>query len=117
MNEILSMSEGKATGLDEIGCKILKIALPVVLESLTFIINLSLQNGTFPQDWKHAKVMPIFKSGDAQDVCNYRPISVLPVVSKVIERAVHKALYDYLKIRYYVITNLVLDLRILAKLH
>ncbi|KAJ8017557.1 hypothetical protein HOLleu_44948 [Holothuria leucospilota] len=96
MKEVLSMSPGKSTGLDEIGCKVLKTALPVILSSLTYIINLSLKEGVFPQEWKHAKVTPIFKKGDVHDICNYRPISVLPIVSKIIERAVHKALYEYL---------------------
>ena len=60
------------------------------------ICNLSLQTSKFPSDWKQARVTPIFKSGDKSDVYNYRPISVLPVVSKIIERAVHNQLYMYL---------------------
>jgi hypothetical protein len=50
----------------------------------------------FPNEWKQAKVTPIFKDGDKSDVSNYRPISVLSVVSKIIERAVHDQLYSYL---------------------
>lgn len=105
-----------STGRDVIGCKVLKTALPVILSSLTYIINLSLTEGVFPQEWKHAKVTPIFKKRDVHDICNYRPISVLPIVSKIIERAVHKALYEYLtKNKLCVITNQALDLHIPVK--
>lgn len=50
----------------------------------------------FPSRWKTAKVTPIFKSGDPADVTNYRPISVLPILSKIAERHVHNALYSFL---------------------
>ena len=50
----------------------------------------------FPSRWKTAKVTPLHKGGDLDDVSNFRPISVLPVLSKVIERHIHDALYNYL---------------------
>ena len=55
-----------------------------------------MNNSKFPDDWKKAKITPIFKSGDKSNVGNYRPISVLPVISKIIERTVHNQLYTYL---------------------
>ena len=55
-----------------------------------------MKTSIFPDDWKKAKVTPIFKSGDRSDVGNYRPISILPIVSKIIERAVHNQLYAYI---------------------
>ena len=55
-----------------------------------------MNNSKFPDDWKKAKVTPIFKSGDKSNVSNYRPISVLPIISKIIERTVHNQLYAYL---------------------
>ena len=51
---------------------------------------------TFPSEWKKAKVTPIYKDGDKSDVSNYRPISVLPILSKILERAVHDQMYNYL---------------------
>ena len=51
---------------------------------------------TFPSDWKKAKVTPVYKAGDKSDVGNYRPISVLPILSKILERTVHDQLYKYL---------------------
>ena len=71
---------------------------------LTHIINLSIAQGYFPDEWKVAKVIPIFKDGDPQDIQNYRPISVLPFFSKVFEKIfsfyiiefldLHNVLYD-----------------------
>ena len=66
------------------------------MDGLTFIINQSITNGIFPNAWKRARVSPIFKEGRRTDPNNYRPISVLPVVSKLIERVVFNQLYEYL---------------------
>ena len=93
--EIRTMCANKATGLDEISCKILKLARPIIVESLTYILNLSLSTGIFPKVWKQAKVTPLHKSGALNDTNNYRPISILSVVSKILERAVHNHLYSY----------------------
>ncbi|KAJ8031032.1 hypothetical protein HOLleu_27625 [Holothuria leucospilota] len=90
------MSCTKATGVDDISCKILKIAKSIIVPSLTEIINLSIRTKSVPNLWKQAKVTPIFKSGDRNDVSNYRPISVLPILSKVLERAVFDSFYSYL---------------------
>ena len=64
------------------------IPSPTVTRSLTFIINLSITTGIFPNAWKRARVSPIFKEDLKTDPNNYRPISVLPVESKLIERVV-----------------------------
>ena len=64
---------------------------------MTHIINQSIRYGVFPTRWKVAKVVPIFKSGSSLDVSNYRPISVFPIVSKILEKHVHQALYDYVE--------------------
>ena len=64
--------------------------------SLAYICNLSLLTSIFPSDWKQAKVTPIFKDGDKFDVGNYRPISVLSIIFKILERAVHDQLYSFL---------------------
>ena len=65
----------KATGLDKIPNRLLKIAADVVAPSLTGIFNQSLVTGIFPSDWKMAKVSPIFKNDSKSDLNNYRPIS------------------------------------------
>ena len=96
IKEIDHMSIDKATGEDGISCKILKLSKHVIAQSLTDIINKSLNTGVVPRAWKLARVVPIFKSGDTSCLNNYRPISILPIVSKIIEKAVHKQLTAFL---------------------
>jgi hypothetical protein len=81
----------KSTGLDTIGPRLLKKAAPFIAEALTMIINKSILQSSFPNLWKSAKVKPLFKSGDKDSINNYRPISILPTVSKIIEKHVHDA--------------------------
>ena len=71
----------KATGLDKIPNRLLKIAADVVAPSLTGIFNQSLVTGIFPSDWKMAKVSPIFKYGSKTDLNNHRPRCVIPTVA------------------------------------
>ena len=94
--EVKSMSNAKATGLDGISVQLLKISLDAVDEILTFIFNFSIESGYVENDWKRARVTPLFKSGDEHVVNNYRPVSVLPIVSKIIERHVFNSFYEYL---------------------
>ena len=67
----------KATGLDQISNKVLKLAAPVIYEQLTEIFNLSLKSGEHPDDWKLANVSPVFKACERNDPNNYRPVSIL----------------------------------------
>jgi exonuclease III len=97
LKELKSMPTNKATGIDGISARILKLSAPAIASPLAWIINMSLTSGTVPDDWKMAKVVPIFKTGIKTDVNNYRPISVLSIFSKIIERAVHVSLYAYLE--------------------
>ena len=64
----------------------LKKHATTLTETITKIINSSFREGKFPKDWKSAIVVPVHKSGDTTDVSNYRPISVLPVMSKISEQ-------------------------------
>ena len=80
-----------------IGPRLLKYAAPYIADEITFICNQSIAKSVFPSKWKEAKVTLLFKSGPHEEVNNYRPISILPVLSKVLEKHVHESLYDYLK--------------------
>ena len=93
---INNLDASKATGLDEISAKLIKNAGDVILPSITKLMNLSLSTGTYPEEWKHSKILPLHKKGDVNAIKNYRPISILPVLSKILERIVHKQLHDYL---------------------
>ena len=86
----------KAVGLDRVHGYFLKIAASAIPNSLTTIFNLSISSGVFPEAWKVAKVTPSFKEGSLLDCSNFRPISVLAIVSKILERNVHSNLSDFL---------------------
>ena len=79
----------KSTGLDGIPSRFVKDSASVITCPLTHIVNLSLIHGTVPDDLKSARVVPIFKKNDKTEVDNYRPVSVLCVISKVFERVVY----------------------------
>ena len=76
--------------------KVLKLVSPVFVQPLTRLINLSIQSGCFPTKWKIARVTPLFKDGAQDCRGNYRPISVLSILSKVFEKHVAISLMDYL---------------------
>ncbi len=59
-----------------------------IVPSLSKLFNLSIRSGKVPRDWKFARVVPIPKSGDRENPANYRPISILPVISKILERLI-----------------------------
>ena len=80
---------GKAIGLDNIPAQLLTDAADIVNRPLTIVINASLQSGRVPDDWKAARVIPLLKKSKAEDMDNYHPISILPVLSKILEWAVH----------------------------
>ena len=90
------MKTSHGSGCDGIASFFIKIALPLISGSLCDLFNLSLFSGKFPTDWKIARVAPIYKSGARDDCSNYRPISVLPVLSRAFEKVVYNQLYDYL---------------------
>ena len=95
-NLLRNIDEKKATGLDMIPSKLLKMAAGIVTPSLTAIFTKSITTGIYPTEWKMARVTPVFKKGDKSDLNNYRPISVIPAVSKVFEKIVYDQLYQYL---------------------
>ena len=95
-NLLRKIDEKKATGLDMIPSKLLKMAASIVAPSLTAIFTKSILTGIYPTEWKTARVTPVFKKGVKSDLNNYRPISVIPVVSKVFEKIVYDQLYQYL---------------------
>ena len=90
------LKANKTTGLEKIPPKILKPSASIVAPSLTYIFNLSLATGIYTDDRKRAGVTPIFKSRGRRQCANYRPISILPAVSKVFEKEVFRQVYGYL---------------------
>ncbi len=97
LKQLRGLKTGKAVGLDNIPPRLLKDSVCIIATPLTTIINASLRQGIVPDDWKSARVIPLFKKGKVEDLDSYRPISVLLIVSKLLERAVHMQLSEYLK--------------------
>uniref|UniRef100_A0A8C5PNX9 Reverse transcriptase domain-containing protein n=1 Tax=Leptobrachium leishanense TaxID=445787 RepID=A0A8C5PNX9_9ANUR len=83
------------SGPDQIPAMLLKISAPAIANPVATLINESLATGYIPKLWKTARVVPIHKSGDSTLVSNYRPISLLPVMSKILEKCVYTQLRDY----------------------
>ena len=83
-------------GHDGLSTKILKLLCPDIVPFLTYLLNLCLLQGTFPNCFKNAIVVPIFKGGDRFLFNNYRPIALLPILSKILEKIVYSQLSSYL---------------------
>ena len=90
----------KGFGNDNISSYFLKLAMPYITKSLASMFNKSLEKREFPAIWQTARVIPIFKEGDKNAKENYRPISVLPVISRLFERLVFNQLYQHLNTIY-----------------
>ncbi|XP_047129352.1 uncharacterized protein LOC124809339 [Hydra vulgaris] len=95
-DSIKKLNKNKATGYDAISASIIKDCDELIKDVLLDIFNKSLKTGVFPDKMKVAIVTPIFKSGDESLVTNYRPISVLPVFSKILERIMYNRIFAFL---------------------
>ena len=84
-----------SSGHDGISNKLLKLLKIELSKSLTLIINQMITTGIFPDSFKISKITPLFKKGDVSMLSNYRPISLLPTISKIFERILYNQLYDY----------------------
>ena len=92
---ILSCKSKKSSGHDQISTNLIKRLIPCVSYPISIIVNKSLETGSVPTTMKLAKVVPIYKSNNKMHFTNYRPISLLPALSKILEKVVHYRLYKY----------------------
>jgi len=96
LQKIISSLKSKSShGIDEISTKLIKEIAPYILTPLVHILNISLSSGIFPNALKIARVVPIFKSTNRLDPCNYRPISLLPSFSKLFEKAINTRIINF----------------------
>ena len=93
---INKLDVNKSTGVDGIGPAVLKYCGDIIIPSITYIINSSISTGIFPDKLKEARVLPIFKGGCNDKTENYRPISILPTISKIFERHIADQIHKYL---------------------
>jgi transcription elongation factor GreA-like protein len=96
---IKGIKNNSSPGFDEIPTSLVKQCLCYFIKSLVHIYNVSFQTGIFPDMMKKTKIKPLFKKGDRQDIKNYRPISILSVFSKPLEKLMHDRLLLFLKKR------------------
>ena len=95
--EIINSLNNKSTGPSSIPLNLLQIIADLIVFPLCHIINMSFSKGIFPDKLKIVKVIPLHKGGSTQDLNNFRPISLLSIFDKIIEKIIHKRLYHFLE--------------------
>ena len=93
---IFSIRSSSACGSDNVCVRMLKLGFPAIGGVILHTINTCLIQSDIPDSWKHSIVHPLFKTGKPSDPANFRPISQVPVIMKVVEHTVHHKLYIYL---------------------
>ncbi len=93
---INSLKSKKTLGPDRVSTHLLKENGPEICTVLSMAVNKSISSGIVPTCLKIARITPIHKDKDKRDFSNYRPISILPSVSKILEQVIHKSLYHYM---------------------
>ena len=91
-----SLATNKAPGIDKLPAHVIKDSASVIIPPITSVINPSLTTIAYPGDWKTAELSPILKESDFEEAGNDRPISLLPILSKVSEKAAFYQLTPYL---------------------
>ena len=97
LSVIGNLKSSKSCGLDNIDSYIIKLARFELTPTITHIVNLAFRQGSFPSLWKCAKVVPLLKKGDPTETKNYRPVALLSVTSKIMERLVFDQMISYLE--------------------
>ena len=92
---LLHLNTSKSTGADKVSNRLLKETAHQIAPSLAAVFNKSLHLCKVPTKWKEAIITPIFKKGDKSAKTNYRPVSILSNVAKIMEKVVYKTLYEY----------------------
>ena len=93
---VRKLKNSSSTGPDGFNIFFVKKILAVIVNPLCKVYNVSLNEGSLPADWKCAYITPVFKKGDPQKACQYRPISLTSVICKILERIVREKLLNYM---------------------
>lgn len=97
--QLKALNSKKSSGLHDIPVRLVEDGAEALARPLTLLMNRTINEGSLPADWKHAIVTPVHKAGSKSDPSNFRTISVLPIFSKILERAVHLVNCSYLRER------------------
>ena len=92
---ISGLKNSNSFGLDQIDTYIIKLVKPSITPALTHIVNLSLSTQKFPSSWKKSKIIPLHKKDDKLNPKNYRPVAIIPIFSKILERIVFNQMIEY----------------------
>ena len=93
---ISDLKNTNSVGLDLIDTRIIKLIHSEILPALTHVVNLSISSQEFPAFWKSTKVIPLFKKDDLLNTKNYRPVAIIPIFSKILERVIFTQIIKYL---------------------
>jgi hypothetical protein len=94
---IQSMKNKKSAGLDDISTCLLNKCIPHIIKPLLELVNVSIREGIFPSKLKKSVVKPIYKKGKKEEAINYRPITLVPALSKVLEKVITNQLIAFLE--------------------
>ena len=95
--QLLNLNEGKAPDAYNIPVKLIKCVSDALTTPLTKLINESFESGFYPNMLKYAKVVPIHKAKSTEELTNYRPVSLLPIFNKILEKLMHTRLISFLE--------------------
>ena len=95
VNVIIKNLKDSSSGWDSISSSVVKKTSASIITPLTHVFNISIMNGVFPSELKIARVVPLYKSGDSMLFSNYRPVSILPLFSKILERLMYERLLSF----------------------
>ena len=95
-SKINNMKENNSPGVDGISPKILKVTVEQISTPLAHMFNMSLQEGIVPLEWREANIVSLFKKGSRNKSVNYRPVSLTPVICKLLETIIREHMMDFL---------------------
>ena len=93
--KIQNLDSGKAHGHDSISIRMLKLCGSAIYKTLVIIFKQSVDTGISPSEWKKGNIVPIHKKGDKQTLKNYRPVSLLPICGKILERLMFNEMFKF----------------------
>ena len=96
VKNLIQNLRNSSCGYDGIHAKIIKKTFELYMEPLKHVLNLSITQGFFPNEMKIARVIPLFKGGDSTKFSNYRPVSILPIFSKLLERLMYNRILKFI---------------------
>ena len=102
---LMTLPDKKSCGRDNLPVSLLKPVVDIILKPLVYIINMSINSDEVPSRLKISRVHPIYKNGNRSHMTNYRPISVLPITAKILEKLVFNQLYTYFNDNYIINVN------------